>query len=260
MLVLLIKLILCIQLFPAVVPPGTWGMVCLRGQFSKPLVAVEGQILMCAVPRCHQESINNFTEFPDLLFVFSLLSAVCCSGLPLLVHQPENWGFIYPALGCRLLGQSTRRAESGKSSGVYCTIGTITSPKGEQKFLPSEVQVPWGSYCCHCACQALRHQRTAWGPELMRRDEHTGESPFSLSVGDHFPSLGAGFRGSLLEHTLSMLWLSAGSGCIEFRTGKQVANLAPVWWFCEFWPSCTLHLLHFTSQLLCAFWPGCIVR
>lgn len=231
MLVLLIKLILCIQLFPAVVPPGTWGMVCLRGQFSKPLVAVEGQILMCAAPRRHPESINNFTEFPDLLLVFSLLSAACCSGLPLLVLQPEQGGFVYPALGCRLLGQSTRRTESGKSSGVYWTIGTITSPKGEQRFLPSEVQVPWGSCCCHCACQALHHQRTAWGPELMRRDKHTGESPFSLSIGDHFPSLGAGFRASLLEHTLSILWLSAGAGCIEFKTGKQVANLAPVWWF-----------------------------
>lgn len=244
MLVLLIKLILCIQFFPAVVPPGTWGMVCLRGQFSKPLVAVEGQILMCAVPRRHQESINGFTEFPDPLLVFSLLSAVCCSGLPLLVLQPENGGFAYPALGYRLLGQSTRRTESGKSSGVYCTIGTITSLKGEQRFLPSEVQVSWGSYCCHCACQALCHQRTAWGPELMKRDEHTRESPFSLSIGDHFPSLGAGFRGSLLEHTLSIFWLSAASGCIEFRTGKQVANLAPVRWFCEFWPSCTLYLLH----------------
>lgn len=152
-----------------------------------------------------------------------------------MILQPEHGGFVYPALGCRLLGQSTRRTESGQSSGVHWTIGTITSPKGEQRFLPSEVQAPWGSCCCHCACQALRHQRTAWGPELMRRDEHTGESPFSLSIGDHFPSLGAGFRGSLRELTLSILWLSAGAGCIEFRTGKQMANLAPVWWFCEVW-------------------------
>lgn len=62
--------------------PGIWVAVCLMEQFSKPVAWCEDHFHTWTVQSCHQKSINDFLECPELLLPYDLFSEIYSLGFP----------------------------------------------------------------------------------------------------------------------------------------------------------------------------------